>query len=161
MSAGKSARSLVAAVVLIASITATAWLAVTYRTDRAHDAAYAEAGPAAATAAAAVLSYAPDTVTDDLARARSHLTGDFAAYFDRLGTDVVLPAARQRHMRSEATVTASSVVSATSDHAVALVFLSQVTTADDLARPTTVSSTLRLELTKVGHHWLVTELDSV
>ncbi|WP_169816292.1 hypothetical protein [Nocardia miyunensis] len=94
-----------------------------------------EVGPAAADAAAAVLSYKPDTVTADLARAHSHLTGDFATYFDKLGTDVVVPAATGRHTSSTATVTATSVVSADSGHAVALVFVSQVTTADDLNQP--------------------------
>lgn len=156
-------RCLVAVVVVItaALVVTTAWSVVRHRDDAAVTSADREAGPAAADAAAAILTYKPATVTADLARARSHLSGDFATYFDKLGTEVVLPAATTRHMSSTATVTATSVVSASSDHAVALVFVNQMTTADDLKQPTTMSSSLRLELHKIGGHWLVTKLDTV
>lgn len=151
----------VAAVVIVALVIATVWSVLRYRGDAALSDADREVGPAAADAAAAVLSYKPDTVAADLARAHSHLTGDFATYFDKLGSEVVIPAANARHMSSTATVTATSVVSADSQHAVALVFVNQVTTADDLKQPTTMSSSLRLELVKIGEHWLVDKLDTV
>ncbi|WP_216892966.1 hypothetical protein [Nocardia alni] len=149
------------AVITVALAITMLWSIVQYRDDAALATANREAGPAAADAATAILSYKPATVTADLARARSHLSGDFATYFDKLGTDVVLPAATQRHMSSTATVTATSVVSANSNAAVALVFVNQVTTADDLKQPTTISSSLRLELHKIDGHWLVTKLDTV
>ncbi|MFF3571055.1 hypothetical protein [Nocardia jiangxiensis] len=151
----------VAAVVIVALVIATVWSVLQSRGDAALSDADREVGPAAADAAAAVLSYKPDTVAADLARAHSHLTGDFATYFDKLGSEVVIPAANARHMSSTATVTATSVVSADSEHAVALVFVDQVTTADDLKQPTTMSSSLRLELVKIGEHWLVDKLDTV
>ncbi|MQY21771.1 hypothetical protein [Nocardia macrotermitis] len=150
-----------AALVVVALVITTVWSILQYRHDTELTAADREVGPAAADAAAAVLSYKPATVAADLARAHSHLTGDFAGYFEKLGTDVVIPAANGRHMSSTATVTATSVVSADSGHAVALVFVNQTTTADDLAQPTTMSSSLRLELVKVGEHWLVSKLDTV
>ncbi|WP_067890412.1 hypothetical protein [Nocardia vaccinii] len=56
---------------------------------------------------------------------------------------------------------ATAAVSADSGHAVALVFVDQVTTADDLKQPTTMSSSLRPELVKIGEHWLVDKLDTV
>lgn len=151
----------VSAVITVALVIATVWSILLYRNDTARTAADREAGPAAADATTAVLSYKPTTVTADLARARSHLSGDFATYFDKLSTDVVLPAATQRHMSSTATVTATSVISANSGTAVALVFVNQITTADDLKQPTTISSSLRLELHKIGGRWLVTKLDTV
>ncbi|MBY8859382.1 hypothetical protein K7711_23135 [Nocardia sp. CA2R105] len=150
-----------AAVVIVTLAIATVWSVLQFRGDAALSDADREVGPAAADAAAAVLSYEPDTVAADLARAHSHLTGDFATYFDKLGSEVVIPAANARHMSSTATVTATSVVSADSEHAVALVFVNQVTTADDLKQPTTMSSSLRLELVKIGEHWLVDKLDTV
>ncbi|MBB5917820.1 Mce-associated membrane protein [Nocardia transvalensis] len=157
----RRARIPVLVLVTAALVITTAWSLVRYREDAARASAEGEVGRAAADAAAAVLSYRPDTVADDLARARTHLGGDFATYFDELGTEVVRPAATGRHMSSTATVTATSVVSADTDHAVALVFVSQATTADDLKQPTTMSSALRLELRKSGSRWLVTKLDTV
>lgn len=139
----------------------TSWLGLIHRGDAAAAEARETVAPAAAEAARAVLSYKPDTVTDDLARARSHLYGDFASYFSRLGTDVVIPAAQQRHMSSTATVTATSVASADRTEAVALVFVNQVTTSADQQQPTVTSSSLRLRLVRVDGRWLVTELDTV
>jgi len=154
--------SLVTAATLTTCLAAaTAWFGFGYHSDKAISAAQDQAGPAAAEAVAAILSYRPDTVAADLARARSHLGGDFAGYFDKLGTDVVTPAATRRHMSSKATVTATSVVSADVQRAVALVFVDQLTTADDLAQPTTTSSSLRLELRRTDGRWLVTELDTL
>ncbi|GAA5056025.1 hypothetical protein [Nocardia callitridis] len=158
---GNRWRLLAVGVVVLALIATTATLAVFRHTDTQTAHAYADAASAARDATAAILSYRPDTVADDLAEARTHLTGEFATYFDRLGTEVVLPAARQRHMSTTATVSATSVVSATDDHAVALVFANQSTTADDLPQPKTLSSSLRVELRKVDGTWLVSKFDPV
>ncbi|MEV5837672.1 hypothetical protein [Nocardia sp. NPDC052112] len=146
---------------LVGLAVSTSWLGVICRNDRAQADARAGVALAAADAATAVLTYHPDTVTDDLARARTHLSGDFATYFGKLGTDVVVPAARQRQMSSTATVTATSVVSADTAHAVALVFVNQVTTATDQQQPTATSSSLRLQLDWIDGRWLVTKLDTV
>ena len=146
---------------LLGPAISTSWLGLIHRSDLVEADARAAVAPAAAATAAAVLTYQPDTVTDDLARARSHLSGEFATYFGKLGTDVVVPAAQQRHMSSTATVTATSVISADTAHAVALVFVNQVTTAADQQQPTATSSSLRLRLERIDGQWLVTALDSV
>ncbi|MGH3557610.1 MAG: hypothetical protein ACRDTK_08975, partial [Mycobacterium sp.] len=74
------------AVVLLMAISAAlaAWLYFyQYRPDQQTDAGAARVAVAAATeGTVALLSYSPDTVDQDVATARSHLTGDFLSYYD-------------------------------------------------------------------------------
>jgi Mce-associated membrane protein len=58
---------------------------------------------AAKTSAPLVLSYAPATVNQDIETARKQLTGKFAADFDQLVNQVVLPATKQQGLTSKCT----------------------------------------------------------
>ena len=128
--------------------------------DRETAAAVGESVQAARTAAARILSYRADTVERDFAAARSDLTGPFLDSYTELVTTSVIPAARQRQISAVAEVVGAASVSAAPDHAVALVFVNQTTTAGSGAS-TIYPSTVRVTLDKIGGRWLVSGFDPV
>ena len=108
----------------------------------------------------ALLSYQPDTVEADLAAARGRLTGTFLDSYTSLTRDVVIPGSKQRQIAAEAKVPAAASVSATGNHAVALLFVNQtVTVRDDT--PTSTASSVRITLDRVGGRWLISGFDPV
>jgi Mce-associated membrane protein len=111
---------------------------------------------AATTRAHELLSYAPDSLDADLARARDGVSGDFAAQFAALQTQVVEPAVRAG-LTTEATVVRGSVVSAEPDRVVTLLFLDQRSIRADVPQQVTPS---RIEVTVVraADQWLVADL---
>ena len=119
-----------------------------------------ESVAAAKESAIALLSYRPDTVEKDLGAARDRLTGNFRDSYSQLIHDVVIPGAKQRHISAVATVPAAASVSATSNHAVALIFVNQ-TTVVGTDSPTDSASSVRVTLDKINRHWLISEFDPV
>ena len=108
----------------------------------------------------AMLSYQPDTVEKDLGGARDRLTGTFKDSYTQLTHDVVIPGAKQKHISAVATVPAAASVSATADHAVALVFVNQtVVVGSD--PPSATASVVRVKLDKVGDRWLISGFDPI
>lgn len=108
----------------------------------------------------AMLSYQPDTVEQDLGAARDRMTGTFKESYTRLTHDMVIPGAKQRHISAVATVPAAASVSATADHAVALVFVNQTVVVGSDA-PSATASSVRVTLDKVGDRWLISGFDPV
>lgn len=108
----------------------------------------------------ALLSYQPDTVEKDLGAARDRLTGTFKESYTRLTHDVVIPGAKQQHISAVATVPAAASVSATPNHAVALVFVDQTVVVGTDA-PTETVSCVRVTMEKIGDRWLISEFDPV
>jgi Mce-associated membrane protein len=106
----------------------------------------------------ALLSYSPDTVDRQLAAARDLLTGPFRDSYTSLTNDVVIPAAKQKHVSAAATVPAVASISATPDHALAMVFVDQTTIIGSGA-PTVTSSVVRISLDRVDGRWLVSSFD--
>lgn len=153
--------SVAAGVLLLGGAGATAMTTITHRHDADLAQARSEVASSAADGAVAILSYRPDTVDADVARATTLLTGDFLDYYSSFGRDVVAPAAKDRGITSTVSVSGTSVVSASADDAVALVFVNQNVTSKDAPTPTTGSTSLRIELTRVGDAWLVSKLDPV
>jgi Mce-associated membrane protein len=115
---------------------------------------------AATESTVALLSYKPDTVEKDLGAARNRTTGDFKNAYTSLTHDVVIPGAKQKHISATATVPAAASVSATANHAVALVFVDQTVIVGNDA-PTMTASSVRVSLDKVGEHWLISGFDPV
>lgn len=122
--------------------------------------AAAESVQAASDAAVRILSYQADTVEQDLHAARDRLTGPFLQSYSEMVDTVVIPGARQRKMSADARVVAAASVSAESEHAVALVFIDQTTTAGN-DPPTAIPSTVRVQLDRVGGRWLVSGFDPI
>jgi Mce-associated membrane protein len=140
-----------------------AWLYFSqYRPDEQTDAA---AGRAAVDAArdgtVALLSYKPDTLSQDFAAAKSHLTGDFLNYYDQFTQQVVTPAAKEKALTTTAQVVGAAVSELHSNSAVVLVYVNQATTSKDRPDPAMASSSVKVSLTKVHGKWLITKFDPV
>jgi Mce-associated membrane protein len=127
---------------------------------RAVQQARTESAQAAKDGTVALLSYTPADVDEKLVAARSLLTGDFLNAYTSLTNDVVIPGAKQQKITAVAAVPAATSVSATTNHAVALVFVNQTTTIGTSA-PTDMASTVRIELDKVDGRWLISKFDPV
>jgi Mce-associated membrane protein len=115
---------------------------------------------AARDAATAMLSYKTDTVERDLNAARDRLTGSFLAEFTKLVNEVVIPGSKEKKISAVAQVPAAASVSATPNHAVALVFVDQAVTIGKDA-PTNTASSVRVTMDKIGDRWLVSGFDPV
>jgi Mce-associated membrane protein len=115
---------------------------------------------AASEDAAALLSYKADSADKDLGAARERLTGEFKDAYTALIHEVVIPGAKEKHISSVAKVNAASSVSATADHAVALLFVNQTVTIGDGA-PTDTQPVIKVTLEKVNGRWLVSRFDPV
>jgi Mce-associated membrane protein len=147
--------SVVAAVALAACI-----YVLQYRPDRQiDDAAARRAIQAASDGAVAALSYSPESMDQDFARARSHLTGDFLAYYDKFTKEFVIPMVQQKQLRQTATVARAAVSELEANSAVVLVFIDETTTGKDKPQPLITPSSVRITLTKVNGSWLISKLD--
>lgn len=107
-----------------------------------------------------MLSYRPDTVENDIAAARDQLTGAFRDSYTQLTNDVVIPGSKEKHISAVATVAAASSVSASSDHAVVLVFINQSIVVGD-EPPSNTASSARVTLDKVNQRWLMSDLTPI
>jgi Mce-associated membrane protein len=133
-----------------------------YRPDQQTD---NSAGKAAIRAASdgtvAVLSYAPDSVDHDFAAAKTHLTGDFLAYYSKFTEDIVAPAVRDKGIKKTATVVQAALSQLHPDSAEVLVFVDQTTTSKASPEPNLTASSVVVRLTKIDDHWLVSKFDPV
>ena len=156
-------RPIVATVSVVAAVTLAACLYVLqYRPDRQiDDAAARRAVQAASDGAVAALTYSSENLEHDFARARSHLTGDFLAYYDKFTKEIVIPTVQQKHLAQTATVVRAAAAELGSDSAVVLVFLNETTTGKDKPQPLITPSSVRITLTKVGGSWLISKMDPV
>ena len=90
---------LLTATVVAAVSLALCLFVLQYRPDRQiDDAAAQRAIHAASDGAVATLSYSSENMDGDFARARSHLTGDFLAYYDKFTKEIVIPTVQQKHL---------------------------------------------------------------
>jgi Mce-associated membrane protein len=154
-------------IIVTASVVASVALAATlfvvqYLPDRKVDAAASRQVVAAASdGAVAALSYSSDSMDRDFAKARSHLTGDFLAYYDKFTKDFVVPAVQQKHLTQTVAVVRAAVSELEANSAVVLVFLNETTVSKDKPQPLITPSGVRITLTKAGGTWLISKLDPV
>lgn len=127
-----------------------------------HDAAVArtQSVQAARDATLAVLTYKADTVDQDFAASRQYLTGEFRDAYTQLVNAVIIPGAKEKKISATAQIAAAASVSATTDHAVVLVFVNQTLEMVGYS-PTMTPSSVRVTLDKVGDRWLISGLDPV
>ena len=129
-------------------------------TMRASEVASIESVQAAKDSTTALLSYRPHTVEQDLTAAQDRLTGDFKDTYRSLIHDVVIPGAKQKQISAEVSIPATASVSATEDHAVALVFVNQTVVIGN-GVPTATASTVKVTLDKVAGRWLISQFEPV
>src|ERR1700761_740855 len=154
-------RSVLLTTSVIAAVGLAACLFVLqYRPDRQiDDAAARRAIQEASDGAVATLSYSSESIDRDVARARSHLTGEFLAYYDKFTKNVVMPTVKEKHLTQTATVIRAAVSELHPHSAVVLVFLNETTTSNDKRDPLKTPSSVRITLTKVSGSWLISKLD--
>lgn len=109
--------------------------------------------------AVAILSYQPETVDQDLARARSRLTGEFLDAYASLADDVVAPTAKEKRVAMRADAVGAAVESATEDSASVIVYLNQAATLAADESPSLTQNAVRVGLVQVNGHWLIQRFD--
>lgn len=154
---------LVLVLLLAVSAALAAWLyVVKYRPDVQTDAAAAQSAiDAARDGTVALLSYKPDTLNQDFAAAKSHLTGDFLNYYDQFTKEIVTPAAKEKNLTTTAQVVGAAASEMHPNSAVVLLFVNQATVSKDRPDPAMASSTVLVSLTKVHGKWLITKFQPV
>jgi Mce-associated membrane protein len=115
---------------------------------------------AASDGAVALLSYSPATLDRDFANAKSRLTEDYLAYYQRFADQIVGPSAQRGHVTTSATVVKAAVSELHPSSAVVLVFVKQKTTSKEKPEPVVTSSSIRVALTKVSGSWLIEKFDA-
>ena len=154
-------RSIVATMLVIAAMGVAAGVyLILYRPDQqVGDAAAHRAIQAASDGAVAVLSYSYDHLNRDLNNAKSHLTGDFLAYYSKFTDDVVAPMAEKGRLTATAKVIRAAVSEMHPNSAVVLVFVDQTTASVQKKDPETTQSSVLVTLTKVNSSWLIAKFD--
>jgi Mce-associated membrane protein len=116
---------------------------------------------AASDGAVALLSYSPETLDRDLTNAKSRVTEDYLAYYQRFADQIVGPAAQRGQVTTTASVVKAAVSEMHPNSAVVLVFLKQKTASKEKPQPIVTSSSVRVEMTKVNGSWLIEKLEAI
>jgi Mce-associated membrane protein len=151
------------AVALIASASVAAWLYFSeYRPDQATGPDAAKVALDAATkGTVALLSYSPESLDKDFAAAKSHLTGDFLSYYTQFTEQIVAPAAKQKAVKTTASVVRAGVSELRPNSASVLVFVNQNTTSKENPDGAFAVSSVKVSLTKIDGAWLISSFDPV
>ncbi|MEV5147988.1 hypothetical protein AB0L14_27230 [Streptomyces sp. NPDC052727] len=166
---GRRVLTAVLGVVLVAALVVAAVLGWRYQEGRQTEQARGEALAAARKAAPVVLSYDYRHLDRDFTRARALLTGRFRDEYGKTTKTVVAPTATKYHGVVKATVAAPpdggapavSVVSATPDRAVVLLFVNQVTESTQVSGPRLDLNRVRMTLTRTSDGWKVSGVDAL
>ena len=156
-------RSIVATTLVVTAVGVAAGVYfIVYLPDqRVDDAMAHRAIQAASDGAVAVLSYSYDHLNRDFDNAKSHLTGDFLAYYSKFTDAVVAPAAQQGQLTATAKVIRAAVSDLHPDSAVVLVFVDQTTASPKKKDPEKTQSSVLVTLTKVNGSWLIAKFNPV
>jgi len=163
---GRHRPALLAAVLVVTAVATVAVAAGLYwrqyLPDRQTDAAAAEAVIAATTdGTVALLSYSPDSLDQDFAKAKSYLTGEFSSYYNDFTQQVVTPAAKKKGVSTTAAVVQAAVSELHPSSATVLAFVNQTTTSNESASPSLTVSSVLVHLTKIDGAWLISAFDPV
>jgi Mce-associated membrane protein len=155
-------------VLLLAALVTAGVLGRQYQQGRVTEQARVEALAAARKAAPVVLSYDHRRLERDFGRARALLTGEFRAEYARTTKAVVGPTARKYRGVVKATVVtppeggpAASVVSASPDRVVVLLFVNQVTESTQVTGSRVDLNRVRMTLARTGDGWKVSAVDAL
>ncbi|MFF7866678.1 hypothetical protein ACFZCT_09505 [Streptomyces qaidamensis] len=159
----------VLAVLLVVGLVALAALGWQYREGRLTETARTEALAAARTAAPVVLSYDYRHLDKDFSKARAHLTGDFRDEYGKTTKTVVAPTAEKYRGVVKARVAApgsggapaASVVSASPDEVVVLLFVNQVTESTQVSGSRLDQNRVRMTMDRTGEGWKVSAVDAL
>jgi Mce-associated membrane protein len=125
---------------------------------RASQLAAVESVHAATDSTVVLLTYTPASVEKDLTAARQRLTGRFRDSYTMLARDVIIPGSKQKQISAVASVRAAASVSASPEHAVALLFVNQIVNVGN-DPPISTASSVRVTLERVDGRWLISQYD--
>ena len=148
---------------LVASVGVAAWLYFNdFRPNQETNASAAtEALESAKNGTVSLLSYSPESLDKDFTTAKSHLTGDFLSYYTQFTEQIVKPAAKDKAVKTSASVVRAAVSELHPDSAVVLVFINQTTESKDRPDASFINSAVRVTLQKVNGGWLISSFDPV
>ncbi|MFJ8633721.1 hypothetical protein [Streptomyces sp. NPDC093568] len=165
---GRRLLTLVLGILLLAALVATAVLGWQYRDGHRTESARTQALTAAQKAAPVILSYDYRHLDKDFASARTHLTGGFRAEYGKTTKAVVGPTAKKYRGIVKATITApatetpaASVVSASPDKVVVLLFINQVTESTQVSGARVDLNRVRMTMTDTDEGWKVSGVDAL
>lgn len=161
--------TVVLGILLVAGLAAVGVLGWQYQDGRQAQSARAEALAAAQKAAPAVLSYDYRHLDRDFTAARTHLTGDFRDEYGKTTKTVVGPTAEKYRGVVKATVAApasgaapaASVVSASPDEVVVLIFVNQVTRSTQVSGSRVDLNRVRMTMSRTADGWKVSAVDAL
>jgi Mce-associated membrane protein len=148
---------------LVASAGVTAWLYFNdFRPNQETNASAAtEALESAKDATVSLLSYSPESLDKDFTTAKSHLTGDFLSYYTQFTEQIVKPAAKDKAVKTSASVVRAAVSELHPDSAVVLVFINQTTTSKENPDGAFAASSVKVGMKKIDGTWLISAFDPV
>ncbi|WP_418955718.1 hypothetical protein [Streptomyces tritici] len=158
------------AVLVALCVAATVLLGLRYRDAERTAQARTQAPAAAVEGAPVILSYDHRRLDRDFAAARRHLTGPFLDQYEKTTTTVVAPTAKKYRGVVKATVAkppngdatpAASVVSASPERVVVLLFMNQVTTSTQVTTPRLDLNRVRMTLVRTPQGWKVSAVDAL
>ncbi|MFG3495632.1 hypothetical protein [Streptomyces sp. NPDC047928] len=158
------------ALLVVAGLAATTFLGLRYHDARRTDEARTAAVAAARKAAPVILSYDYRHLDRDFAAARRHLTGGFLDEYGKTTKAVVAPTATKYQGVVKATVAkppgadasaAVSVVSASPDKAVVLLFMNQVTNSTQVTAPRVDLNRVRMTVVRTENGWKISAVDAL
>ncbi|WP_139804979.1 twin-arginine translocation pathway signal [Mycobacterium intermedium] len=123
------------------------------------DAAVQQAIRAATEGTVAMLSYSAESLDQDFARAKSHLTGDLLAYYTKFTEETVAPTAKEKRIWASAKVIRAAVAEMRRDSAVVLMFVNQSTEVKEQPQPTVTESNVLVTMAKIDGSWLIAKFD--
>jgi Mce-associated membrane protein len=154
--------AVMAAAVLVSVAAAGSVYWTIYRPDRLTDTtAQEQVLDVARAGTEALLSYSPETVDTNVADAKSRLTGDFLQRYSEFADTVVVPAARERGVKTEANVARAAVSRMHTDSAQVLAFVNQVTTSKERPTPALATSSVMMTLVREDGRWLIAEFNPI
>ena len=149
---------LVAGLVAVALVLTAGLVALRARSEDRVEQARTAALAAAEAHAVDLLSYDYRHLDRDFARAGKALTGSFADDYATTTKKVVRPTALEVKAVVTAEVAASSVVRASQNQVVVLLFVNQTTTSTRVEGPKVDLNRVRLTMTRVDGDWLVSKV---
>jgi len=159
--------AMVGVILLVTAFAASAGLAgwlyfFQYRADQQTDAAAAKVAlDAASSGTIALLSYSPDSLDEDFAAAKARLTGDFLSYYTQFTEQIVTPAAREKSVKTEASVVRAAMSDIQPDSAEVLVFINQTTVSKENPDGAFAVSSVKVGLKKIDGICLIASFDPV
>jgi Mce-associated membrane protein len=163
----RGARSRIVVILLAAALVASAGVATwlffyQYRPDQETNTTAAKVAlDAASNGTVAILTYSPESLDKDFAAAKSHLTGDFLSYYTQFTEQIVTPAAKQKSVKTTASVVHSAVAEMHPDSAMVLVFVNQNTTSKENPDGAFAASAVKVGMKKIDGSWLISSFDPV